>query len=136
MKEVPLLSLSLMFHSSIRSCCSCAKGLRVPVQKVSHNVLEESAVSDDVLSPDEEGVCTGKYFTENGLVGLLEQAANSFCLVRAPPASQRGQPLSRSQTGTPWNTFAYDPRFCGTHNLTSRLGLPAPAALGAHRPDL
>uniref|UniRef100_A0A6B0VH54 Putative ph domain-containing protein n=1 Tax=Ixodes ricinus TaxID=34613 RepID=A0A6B0VH54_IXORI len=52
----------------------------ISFEKVSHNVLEESAVSDDVLSPDEEGVCTGKYFTENGLVGLLEQAANSFCL--------------------------------------------------------
>ncbi|KAM7297143.1 dedicator of cytokinesis protein 7 isoform X2 [Ixodes scapularis] len=64
----------------------CVLALRLRVvqwgasTKVSHNVLEESAVSDDVLSPDEEGVCTGKYFTENGLVGLLEQAANSFCL--------------------------------------------------------
>ncbi|KAK8782632.1 hypothetical protein V5799_016026, partial [Amblyomma americanum] len=47
---------------------------------VSQNILEESAVSDDVLSPDEEGICTGKYFTENGLVGLLEQAANSLSL--------------------------------------------------------
>ncbi|XP_068201997.1 dedicator of cytokinesis protein 7 isoform X2 [Palaemon carinicauda] len=46
--------------------------------KLSPNVLEESAVSDDVLSPDEEGICTGKYFTENGLVGLLEQASTSF----------------------------------------------------------
>uniref|UniRef100_K1RYN0 Dedicator of cytokinesis protein 6 n=1 Tax=Magallana gigas TaxID=29159 RepID=K1RYN0_MAGGI len=40
----------------------------VDFQKISVNVLEESAVSDDVVSP-EEGVCTGKYFTENGLVG-------------------------------------------------------------------
>ncbi|XP_069942512.1 dedicator of cytokinesis protein 7 isoform X9 [Cherax quadricarinatus] len=46
--------------------------------KLSPNVLEESAVSDDVLSPDEEGICTGKYFTENGLVGLLEQASSSL----------------------------------------------------------
>lgn len=44
------------------------------------NVLEESAVSDDVLSPDEEGICTGKYFSESGLVGLLEQAASSFTM--------------------------------------------------------
>ena len=43
--------------------------------------VEESAVSDDVLCPDEEGFCTGKYFTENGLLGLLEQAANSFYIV-------------------------------------------------------
>uniref|UniRef100_A0A3Q2YLE1 Dedicator of cytokinesis 7 n=1 Tax=Hippocampus comes TaxID=109280 RepID=A0A3Q2YLE1_HIPCM len=40
----------------------------------------ESAVSDDVVSPDEEGICSGKYFTELGLVGLLEQAASSFSL--------------------------------------------------------
>ncbi len=46
-------------------------------------MLEESAVSDDVVSPDEEGICSGKYFTEIGLVGLLEQAAASFSMVRA-----------------------------------------------------
>lgn len=45
-------------------------------------MLEESAVSDDVVSPDEEGICSGKYFTEIGLVGLLEQAAASFSMVR------------------------------------------------------
>ncbi|XP_059909470.1 dedicator of cytokinesis protein 8 [Gadus macrocephalus] len=45
---------------------------------ISPNVLEESAVSDDILSPDEDGVCSGRYFTENGLVGLLEQAAELF----------------------------------------------------------
>lgn len=53
-------------------------------QNISSNVLEESAVSDDVVSPDEEGICSGKYFTEIGLVGLLEQAAASFSMVRAP----------------------------------------------------
>ncbi|XP_032821878.1 dedicator of cytokinesis protein 7-like isoform X7 [Petromyzon marinus] len=52
----------------------------VSFQNISSNVLEESAVSDDVLSPDEEGICTGKYFTESGLVGLLEQAAASFSM--------------------------------------------------------
>lgn len=51
-------------------------------QNISSNVLEESAVSDDVVSPDEEGICSGKYFTEAGLVGLLEQAAASFSMVR------------------------------------------------------
>ncbi|XP_052414224.1 dedicator of cytokinesis protein 7 isoform X9 [Carassius gibelio] len=50
----------------------------VTFQNISSNVLEESAVSDDVVSPDEEGICSGKYFTEAGLVGLLEQAAASF----------------------------------------------------------
>ncbi|XP_067118403.1 dedicator of cytokinesis protein 7 isoform X1 [Centruroides vittatus] len=52
----------------------------VTFEKLSSNILEESAVSDDILSPDEEGICTGKYFTENGLIGLLEQASTSFSL--------------------------------------------------------
>uniref|UniRef100_A0A8C5D1B3 Dedicator of cytokinesis 7 n=1 Tax=Gadus morhua TaxID=8049 RepID=A0A8C5D1B3_GADMO len=52
----------------------------VSFQNMSSNVLEESAVSDDVVSPDEEGICSGKYFTEAGLVGLLEQAAASFSM--------------------------------------------------------
>ena len=52
------------------------------LQNISSNVLEESAVSDDVLSPEEEGICAGKYFSETGLVGLLEQAAASFNMVR------------------------------------------------------
>lgn len=51
------------------------------LQNISSNVLEESAVSDDVLSPEEEGICAGKYFSESGLVGLLEQAAASFNMV-------------------------------------------------------
>uniref|UniRef100_A0A1A8FHZ3 Dedicator of cytokinesis 7 n=1 Tax=Nothobranchius korthausae TaxID=1143690 RepID=A0A1A8FHZ3_9TELE len=50
----------------------------VTFQNISSNVLEESAVSDDILSPEEEGICAGKYFSESGLVGLLEQAAASF----------------------------------------------------------
>lgn len=50
-------------------------------QNISSNVLEESAVSDDILSPDEDGVCSGRYFTESGLVGLLEQAAELFSTV-------------------------------------------------------
>ncbi|XP_056642383.1 dedicator of cytokinesis protein 7 [Diorhabda sublineata] len=48
------------------------------LQPVSPNVLEESAVSDDVLSPEKEGGCLGSHFTEAGLLGLLEQAASSF----------------------------------------------------------
>ncbi|NXL85452.1 DOCK8 protein, partial [Alectura lathami] len=50
----------------------------VSFQSISSNVLEESAVSDDVLSPDEDGICSGRYFSESGLVGLLEQAAELF----------------------------------------------------------
>ncbi|XP_063036087.1 dedicator of cytokinesis protein 8 isoform X1 [Melospiza melodia melodia] len=50
----------------------------VSFQNISSNVLEESAVSDDVLSPDEDGICSGRYFSESGLIGLLEQAAELF----------------------------------------------------------
>uniref|UniRef100_A0A8I3VX74 Dedicator of cytokinesis 8 n=1 Tax=Callithrix jacchus TaxID=9483 RepID=A0A8I3VX74_CALJA len=50
----------------------------VSFQNISSNVLEESVVSDDTLSPDEDGVCVGQYFTESGLVGLLEQASELF----------------------------------------------------------
>ncbi|XP_054984362.1 dedicator of cytokinesis protein 6 isoform X4 [Sorex araneus] len=52
----------------------------VSFQNISSNVLEESAISDDILSPDEEGFCSGKHFTELGLVALLEQAAAYFTL--------------------------------------------------------
>ncbi|XP_077326427.1 dedicator of cytokinesis protein 6 isoform X7 [Lithobates pipiens] len=52
----------------------------VSFQSISSNILEESAVSDDVVSPDEEGICSGKYFTEAGLVGLLEQACASLSM--------------------------------------------------------
>jgi len=31
-----------------------------------------------VFFQDEEGICTGKFFCENGLVSLLEMAANTF----------------------------------------------------------
>ena len=39
------------------------------------NALEESAVSDDVVSPDEEGICTGKFFTEGGLLQVWLKAS-------------------------------------------------------------
>lgn len=73
-------------------------------------MLEESAVSDDILSPEEEGICSGKYFSESGLVGLLEQAAASFNMVRAHvtvmeteciQGNQRDLDLYLSQ----WHTF-------------------------------
>ncbi|XP_021100786.1 dedicator of cytokinesis protein 6 isoform X12 [Heterocephalus glaber] len=54
----------------------------VSFQNISSNVLEESAISDDILSPDEEGFCSGKHFTELGLVGLLEQAATYFTMLK------------------------------------------------------
>lgn len=56
-------------------------------------MLEESAVSDDTLSPDEDGVCSGRYFTESGLVGLLEQAAELFNTVSVGTGSERVCPV-------------------------------------------
>ncbi|KAG8132489.1 putative Dedicator of cytokinesis protein, partial [Naja naja] len=50
---------------------------------ISSNVLEESAVSDDVVSPDEEGICSGKYFTEAGLAGMYE-AVNEVYKILIP----------------------------------------------------
>ena len=50
----------------------------VTFSKLTPNALDESAVSDDTVSPDEEGICNGKKFTENGLIEFLEQAAEMF----------------------------------------------------------
>lgn len=50
----------------------------VSFKHVTPNALMESAVSDDVLSPGEDGICLGNHFTETGLKALLEEAANSF----------------------------------------------------------
>lgn len=50
----------------------------VALQHVSRNILEESAVSEDVVSPEEEGICAGKSFSEAGLCSLLERACQLF----------------------------------------------------------
>lgn len=50
----------------------------VSFQTITPNSLMESAVSDDVLSPGEDGICLGNHFTESGLKALLEDASNSF----------------------------------------------------------
>lgn len=50
----------------------------VSFQHITPNSLMESAVSDDVLSPGDDGICLGNHFTESGLKALLEEAANSF----------------------------------------------------------
>ena len=52
--------------------------LAVSFQNLTPNAVEESAVSDDVVSPDEEGICTGKNFTEPGLMQFLDEAAKLF----------------------------------------------------------
>lgn len=50
----------------------------VAFRHITPNALSESAVSDDVLSPGEDGVCLGNRFTEAGLKHLLETAAEKF----------------------------------------------------------
>ena len=42
----------------------------VSFQHITPNALEESAVSDDVVSPDQEGICMGSYFTEGKMDSL------------------------------------------------------------------
>jgi hypothetical protein len=49
-------------------------------RQVNANVIEESAVSDDVFLSTHRNInndclCMGKYFSESGLIGLVEQAA-------------------------------------------------------------
>lgn len=46
-------------------------GGAVALQQVTPNALQESAVSDDVMAPRNEGICLGKDFTEQGLQGTL-----------------------------------------------------------------
>ncbi|CEF63950.1 LD20667p [Strongyloides ratti] len=43
--------------------------------KLSDNILDESAISDDVISPEEEGICESSYFSVEGLIFIIEQAA-------------------------------------------------------------
>lgn len=76
-----------------------------PPQNVSSNVLEESAISDDILSPDEEGFCSGKNFTELGLVGLLEQAAGYFTMVRPGASAHKPRTMWHCQTAR--QTFSW-----------------------------
>lgn len=38
----------------------------VSYEHITPNASEESAVSDDVVTPDQEGICMGNYFTEGG----------------------------------------------------------------------
>lgn len=41
------------------------------LQSVTPNAVQESAVSDDVLSPGDEAGCLGRDFTEAGLLGIF-----------------------------------------------------------------
>ncbi|RCN34044.1 hypothetical protein ANCCAN_20114 [Ancylostoma caninum] len=50
----------------------------VDFERISDNILEESAVSDDVLSPDVEGICESRHFTAAGLVNLVEKSMAFF----------------------------------------------------------
>ena len=50
----------------------------VAFEDLSENILEESATSDDVISPDNDGVCESAHFSVDGFVHLIEKAANFF----------------------------------------------------------
>lgn len=50
----------------------------VSFRLITPNALSESAVSDDVISPGDDGICMGNRFTEAGLKNLLEAAAEKF----------------------------------------------------------
>lgn len=50
----------------------------VSFKHISPNALSESAVSDDVLAPGDDGIILGNRFTESGLKNLLEAAAEKF----------------------------------------------------------
>ncbi|PAA86258.1 hypothetical protein BOX15_Mlig030368g1 [Macrostomum lignano] len=45
---------------------------------ISKNVLEESAVSDDVISPEEDGVCCSNWFLRPELLALVDHSAQFF----------------------------------------------------------
>lgn len=51
-------------------------GGAVALQKVTPNALHESAVSDDVMAPRNEGICLAKDFTEQGLQGRISMNSN------------------------------------------------------------
>ncbi|CAI4226264.1 unnamed protein product [Auanema sp. JU1783] len=50
----------------------------VDFHSISANILEESAVSDDVISPETDGVCESKHFTSIGLVQLIDKCASYY----------------------------------------------------------
>lgn len=54
------------------------QGGAVCLQLVTPNALQESAVSDDVMAPRNEGICLGKDFTEQGLLGVF---LNKYCVL-------------------------------------------------------
>lgn len=79
-------------------------------------MLEESAVSDDVLSPDEDGICSGRYFSESGLVGLLEQAAELFSTVSDDQHHQEGMDCGLPRPN-PQLHFLHTRKQCSTKYL-------------------
>ena len=51
----------------------CPRGA-VDFRAISDNILEECATSDDVLSPDIDGICESGHFTVPGMVALVERS--------------------------------------------------------------
>ena len=58
--------------------CRHRPGGCIDFTKLSENVLEESAIGDDVVSPQDEGICLSPHFSDGGLLNLLEKAGEMF----------------------------------------------------------
>ncbi|KAF8364379.1 hypothetical protein PRIPAC_91302 [Pristionchus pacificus] len=63
-------------YLAMRPCTSHLPSGANSFSSLSDNVLEESAVSDDVISPDTDGICESKHFKEEGLIDLCVKAFN------------------------------------------------------------
>ncbi|GMS84225.1 hypothetical protein PENTCL1PPCAC_6400 [Pristionchus entomophagus] len=61
-------------YLTMRPCISHLPSGANAFSCLSENVLEESAVSDDVISPDTDGICESKHFKEGGLIELCIEA--------------------------------------------------------------
>ncbi|GMT14434.1 hypothetical protein PFISCL1PPCAC_5731, partial [Pristionchus fissidentatus] len=65
-------------YLAMRPCTSHLPSGANAFSALSENVLEESAVSDDVISPDTDGICESKHFKE---IGLIELCLDAFRLL-------------------------------------------------------
>ncbi|PAV58058.1 hypothetical protein WR25_24617 [Diploscapter pachys] len=66
-------ALSAEYISMTTTNGLCPRGA-VDFRAISDNILEECATSDDVLSPDIDGICESGHFTVPGMVALVERS--------------------------------------------------------------
>ena len=70
-------------YLSMKSGFQKSEELKIPkgasaFEELSENILEESATSEDVISPDEDGICESAHFSVDGFIHLMEKAATFF----------------------------------------------------------